>query len=74
MNLMIREILHRYWRRCGLFVAVISLMNTIFLAGRWRSFRNAVTLISLAFVLASFYGFLHARRSNHYDKRLDDHA
>ena len=63
-------------KRAGesIFAAVISLINTISLAGRWRALSTAFTLISLAFVLASCYGFLPARRSNQYDKRADDHA
>lgn len=71
---MIREILQRQWRRWGLVAAVISLVNTSFLVGRWRALSDGLTVISLALALASLYGSLHARRSNLYDKRPDHHA
>ncbi len=40
----------------GLLATVISLVNTIFLAARWRALSDGLTVISLSLVRTAFYG------------------
>ncbi len=57
-----KTFLLRYWRLLGLISIACSLVNTLFLIGRYRSLSNITTAVSLVFVLAALFGFMLQRR------------